>query len=75
MERAVVFFLVAIFIFAIVYGIKAAVNDARRRGKNPIFVAIACVFFFPWGLIAWMLFRPDPIVNGNQFRLEDHRLQ
>ena len=35
-----------------------ATSDARRRGKSPVLVLIAVVFFFPFGLIAWLLFRP-----------------
>ncbi|MCC6586022.1 MAG: hypothetical protein IT168_04815 [Bryobacterales bacterium] len=35
-----------------------AASDARRRGKSPILVLIAVVLFFPFGLIAWLLFRP-----------------
>jgi hypothetical protein len=36
-----------------------AVNDAISRRKSPLLVVIAVVFFFPFGLIAWLLFRPD----------------
>ena len=55
---------------------KVAGNDARRRGKSPVLVWIACVLFFPWGLVAWILFRPDPIDRGKgEFELEDFRLQ
>ena len=52
-------------------------NDARRRGKSPLLVALACFFFFPVGLIAWLLFRPDPMDKGGPrpFRLEDYRVQ
>lgn len=32
--------------------------DARRRGKSAILVTLAVVLFFPFGLIAWLLFRP-----------------
>lgn len=35
-----------------------AVRDARRRGKSPLLVLIAVLCFFPFGLIAWLLFRP-----------------
>jgi cytochrome bd-type quinol oxidase subunit 2 len=35
-----------------------AASDARRRGKSALFVCIAVTFFFPFGLIAWLLFRP-----------------
>jgi hypothetical protein len=54
------------------------INDARRRGKSPTLVCIAVVFFFPWGLAAWLLFRPEPMDDGRgrpHFRLDNHRLQ
>lgn len=35
-----------------------AVRDAQRRRKSALFVVIAVVCFFPFGLIAWLLFRP-----------------
>jgi hypothetical protein len=64
------------FFALIVWCIKLAVNDAKRRGKSPVLVAIACVFFFPWGLVAWILFRPDPIDRRKDgFELENYRLQ
>lgn len=57
--------------------IRACAADARRRGKSPALVCLAVILFFPWGLIAWLLFRPDPIDGGGQqrFLLKDHRLQ
>jgi hypothetical protein len=57
--------------------IKWAVDDARARGKSPILVAAAVILFFPWGWIAWLLFRPENYVNGGRkpFRLDDHRVQ
>jgi len=42
---------------------RACSRDARRRGKSPLLVSIAVVVFFPWGLIAWLLFRPEPVVG------------
>jgi hypothetical protein len=57
---------------------KACVDDARRRGKSPLLVAVAVILFFPWGTIAWLLFRPEPLnpMGGQrQFRLEDYRVQ
>ena len=35
-----------------------AVRDATRRHKSRLLVLIAVVLFFPFGLIAWLLFRP-----------------
>ena len=58
--------------------IKACADDAVRRGKSPLWVVLAVVLFFPWGLIAWLLFRPEPVDRGGSgrpFRLEDHQLQ
>jgi hypothetical protein len=58
--------------------IKACVADARRRGKSPLFVTVAVILFFPWGPIAWLLFRPEPLNPSGgqrQFRLEDYRVQ
>ena len=34
-------------------------GDASRRRKNPLLVLIAVVFFFPFGLLAWLFFRPS----------------
>ncbi len=39
-----------------------AVRDANRRRKSPLLVLAAVVLFFPFGLIAWLLFRP-PYAN------------
>ena len=58
--------------------VTACVADARRRGKSPVLVVIAVVLCFPWGLIAWLLFRPEPLDSANRrrdFRLENHRVQ
>jgi glycerol-3-phosphate acyltransferase PlsY len=56
--------------------LKWCCDDARLRGKSPVFVCIAVIFFFPWGLIAWMLFRPKPIKpEENKFDLRDYRQQ
>ena len=43
---------------AIVIYISWAVHDAKRRRKHPLLVVIAVAFFFPFGLLAWILFRP-----------------
>jgi hypothetical protein len=71
---AVVLLCLVTFLGLIVWGIMLAVNDAKRRGKSPVLVVIACILFFPWGLVAWVLFRPDPIDDVG-FRLDDHRVQ
>ena len=58
--------------------IQACVTDARRRGKSPLLVTLTILFFFPLGLIVWLLFRPEPLDgsgHGRPFRLNDHRVQ
>lgn len=49
-------FAVALFVF--VAYINWAAHDATRRRKSPLLVLIAVVLFFPFGLLAWLLFRP-----------------
>jgi hypothetical protein len=55
-----------------------AIQDAKLRGKPPLLIALAVVLFFPWGLLAWLVFRPEPIdptKRNRGFRLEDYRVQ
>ena len=55
-----------------------SVADARLRGKSPLLVALAVVFFFPLGLVLWLLVRPGPLDPTNPkrpFRLEEFRVQ
>lgn len=66
------------FLALIFFTIKICVDDARRRGKSPVLVALLVLFSFPLGVIIWLLFRPAPLntAAGQQpFRLDDHRLQ
>ena len=69
--------LATLFVVLLGYAIGWSARDARRRGKSPVLVCMAVILFFPWGLVAWLVFRPDPIDGGRPqgFRLEDHRLQ
>ncbi len=55
--------LVGFLLLLLVFAVKACINDARRQGKSPLLVCIAVFGFFPWGLIAWLLFRPEPVHN------------
>jgi hypothetical protein len=66
----------AALLFGLVVLIRFCARDARRRGKSPLWVVLAAVFFFPWGLIAWLIFRPQPLDN-RPLRLgpEDHQLR
>jgi hypothetical protein len=36
-----------------------AVIDASKRGKSAWLVGILVAFFFPCGLIIWLIFRPE----------------
>lgn len=58
MREVQVFVLVLLAVLLIGMVLSWAANDARRRGKSPVLVLIAVVFFFPFGLIAWLVFRP-----------------
>lgn len=52
--------------------------DAKRRGKSPFLVSLIVIFFFPLGLLAWLIFRP-PIIDKDEkekkFELDDFRVQ
>ncbi len=68
--------LLLVLIAVVAITISACVADARRRGKSPLLVTLAVILFFPWGLIAWLLFRPRPLERPQRpFRLDDHRVQ
>ncbi len=45
-----------------------ASRDARRRGKSPRWVFLLVLLLqFPFGLIAWLVFRPaGPAVGGRE---------
>ena len=49
---------IALFLAAAVILMLWSIKDAMSRRKSPLLVVIAVVFFFPFGLIAWLLFRP-----------------
>jgi len=50
------------------------IDDARLRNKSPFMVCCAVILFFPWGWIAWLVFRPDAI-DGSSFDLNRYRRQ
>jgi hypothetical protein len=73
---AILVTLLAGFLAMLAFTMRICISDARRRGKSPVLVCIACILFFPWGTLAWLIFRPDPKDSSrSSFRLEDHRLQ
>jgi predicted membrane metal-binding protein len=58
--------------------VKSCVADARRRGKSPLLVTLLVFFFFPLGLILWLLSRPEPTDGSgrdHRFCLDDYRVQ
>jgi hypothetical protein len=66
----------SVFFGVLLSGIKLCIRDAMRRGKSPTLVSIAVILFFPWGLIAWLLFRPDIIdPQERPVKLSDYRQQ
>ena len=71
------FFFLSPFILAL-FLVPWSVEDAKLRGKSPLFVSLAVLLFFPWGLFAWLVFRPEPLDRTRPkrpFRLEDYRVQ
>ena len=71
------FFVLSPFVLAL-FLVPWSVADAKLRGKSPLLVSLVVVLFFPWGLLAWLVFRPDPIDPSNPrrpFHLDDYRVQ
>lgn len=64
-------------LFLAVFLVPWSIRDAKLRGKSPLLISLAVFFFFPWGLLAWLIFRPpiDPTKRDRRFRLEDYRAQ
>lgn len=69
--------LIAALILGVLYLVSNwCTKDATLRGRSPVLVFIAVIFFFPWGLIAWLVFRPDPAdPRKRPFNLDDYREQ
>ncbi len=63
MENIGVYLMGGIILFIFVWLFLAAcrwcTHDATIRDKSPLAVTIAVIFFFPYGLIAWLVFRPE----------------
>ena len=62
MGKVVGFLFILLLLTLVLFYIRWAGNDAYRRGKSPYLIAFAVVFFFPMGLLAWLLFRP-PVIS------------
>jgi len=73
-QYAVPLFAIAFLVTFFWLAIRWCVDDARLRGKSPFIVCCAVILFFPWGLIAWLVFRPD-VVERHSFDLNRHRRQ
>jgi hypothetical protein len=68
----------SLLVFLVILGaiIRLCALDARRRDKSPLLVTLLVLVSFPLGLIAWLLFRPEPLDgDGQSFRLTGHRVQ
>ena len=64
----------SLYVALLVWLLFWAADDARERGKFPWLVALAIVVFFPWGLLAWLAFRPEKGIPGKpRFNLDDYR--
>jgi hypothetical protein len=49
-------------------------TDAMKRGKPPLLVCLLVVLSFPFGLLAWLVFRPQTETpDKRRFNLEDYR--
>ena len=65
MDLLIGLLLIALVISPIVMIINWCIEDAHLRGKSSILVLSAVIFFFPWGWIAWLIFRPPPKSSNN----------
>jgi hypothetical protein len=56
------FLFILLCLTAFVFYVRWIGSDAYRRGKSPYIVLFVVLFFFPVGLLGWLLFRP-PLVR------------
>ena len=47
--------------------VKYLVTDARRRGKEALPVVLPAIFFFPLGLLIWLVIRPRRLPMAGPF--------
>ena len=53
-----------------------SIGDAKLRGKPPLLVALLVgLGAWPFGLIAWLVFRPEVPGSHRRFDLNDFRKQ
>ena len=70
--------LAACVLVALAVTVWVCAKDASRRGRSLFLVALLVIFFFPFGMFAWIIFRPemkDREGNGKQFKLDKYRVQ
>jgi len=60
---SIFFLLVAVVLLGVLLSLWA-INDGRRRGKSPLLVWLAVFLCFPFGLLAWLLFRPPQVIRS-----------
>jgi hypothetical protein len=60
LAKSLVILFLAFVLVVIAMMIRVIAKDARRRGKSPVLVVLLCLLSFPLGLIAWLVFRPQP---------------
>jgi hypothetical protein len=70
-----VFLIVLGFVFG--FADKLCADNARRRGKSPLLISVADILFFLWGLIAWLVFCPEPMgpKSGGTFHVDYYHSQ
>ena len=66
MEVIASFIIIIVVVTLLILLIGWAIDDANARGRSALCVTIAVVLFFPWGWIAWLLFRPDRKIRPRQ---------
>ena len=72
MEAFLIFVWYAIPLAFLVLLMVWTATDAEKRGKNPVLVCVFVIVTFPFGLLAWVLFRP-PETPNKPFNLQDYR--
>jgi len=72
LNALLVIVLVWIYFALIIVCSRWAMNDAHQRNRNPFFVWFAVVICFPFGWLAWLIFRPEKSVKRkNSYVMSD----
>ena len=73
-----VILLVICILGAFIAVVRMCAKDAIRRGKSPWLLTLLVIGFFPAGLLARLLFRPNIVTRRGRrgkFKLNDFHLQ